>query len=130
MFGVVEFTEGAYNFTLADIINKEFSIRPGSTISWFGDPYEANLNITASYRQLTSLGPIFSNQTLINDANLKRKYPVEVLLKLDGPMLSPQINFDIEARNLPTESDGLERASCQSPARTLMRSRQSLMSRN
>jgi TamB, inner membrane protein subunit of TAM complex len=102
MFGVVEFTEGAYNFTLADIINKEFSIRPGSTISWFGDPYEANLNITASYRQLTSMGPVLSNQALINDPNLKRKYPVEVALKLEGPMLSPQINFDIEAKNLPS----------------------------
>ncbi|CAN5593275.1 hypothetical protein BH10BAC4_BH10BAC4_05050 [soil metagenome] len=102
MFGSIEFTEGAYNFTLADIINKEFSIKPGSNIIWSGDPYEAILNISASYRQLTSLGPTFADPTLINDANLKRKYPVSVLLKLDGPMMSPLINFDIEAKNLPT----------------------------
>jgi hypothetical protein len=101
MFGLVEFTEGAYNFTLYDIINKEFSIKPGSRITWFGDPYEGNLNITASYRQLTSIGPVLADQSVINDPNIKRKYPIEVLLKLDGPMLSPQIGFDIDAINLP-----------------------------
>lgn len=101
MFGQLEFTEGAYNFTLYDVINKEFSVKPGSRIIWFGDPYEGNLNITASYKQLTSMGPILADQTLINDPNIRRKYPVEVILKLDGPMLSPQINFDIEAKDLP-----------------------------
>ncbi len=101
MFGLVDFTEGAYNFTLYDIINKEFSIKPGSRITWFGDPYEGNLNITASYRQLTSFTPILQDQSVANDPNLRRKYPVEVILKLDGPMLSPQINFDIDAKDLP-----------------------------
>ena len=101
MFGQLEFTEGAYNFTLYDVINKEFTVKPGSRIIWFGDPYEGNLNITASYRQLTSMGPILADQTLVNDPNIRRKYPVEVILKLDGPMLSPQINFDIEAKDLP-----------------------------
>ena len=102
MFGLIEFTEGAYNFTLYDIINKEFSIKKGSRISWLGDPYQATMNITASYRQLASLGPILPDQTLINEPAIKRKYPVEVLLKLDGAMLSPQITFDIDAKDLPT----------------------------
>ncbi len=101
MFGVMEFTEGAYNFTLYDIINKEFNIKPGSRITWYGNPYEGNLNIIASYRQLTSFAPIVVDQRLVNDPNIRRKYPVEVLLKLDGPMLSPDINFDIAAPELP-----------------------------
>jgi hypothetical protein len=104
MFGVVEFTEGAYNFTLYDIINKEFSVRPGGRISWYGDPYQGIMNITASYRQLASFAPIVPDQSpaVISSPGLKRKYPAEVLLKLEGPMLSPQINFDIDAKDLPT----------------------------
>jgi len=104
MFGVFEFTEGAYNFTLYDIINKEFSVRPGGRISWYGDPYQGQMNITASYRQLASFAPIVPDQSVsvISSPGLKRKYPAEVLLKLDGPMLSPQINFDIDAKDLPT----------------------------
>ncbi|MCX7636796.1 MAG: translocation/assembly module TamB [Cyclobacteriaceae bacterium] len=101
MFGPIEFTEGWYNFTLQNIINKEFQIKPGSRITWYGDPYQAVLNINASYNQLASLAPILTDPTLANSTALKRKYPVEVLLKLEGPMMSPQYNFDIEARDLP-----------------------------
>ena len=101
MFGSLEFTQGAYNFTLYDVINKEFSVKPGSRISWFGDPYQGNMNITASYRQLTSFAPILSDQTYATSPQIKRKYPAEVWLKLEGLMLSPQINFDIVAQNLP-----------------------------
>lgn len=101
MFGSLEFTEGAYNFTLYDIINKEFSIKPGSRITWYGDPYGGLLSITALYKQLATLAPILNDQTLANSTQIKRKYPTEVQLKLDGPMLSPTINFDIAANDLP-----------------------------
>jgi hypothetical protein len=101
MFGMFEFTEGWYNFTLYDIINKEFEIQSGSRITWFGDPYAGNLNINATYNQLASFGPILSDQTLANSPQIRRKYPVQVLLKLDGPMLAFVINFDIVTKDLP-----------------------------
>jgi hypothetical protein len=101
MFGPFEFTEGWYNFTLYDIINKEFEIKKGSRINWYGDAYQGILDISASYNQLASFLPILTDQTLINQPQLRRKYPVQVLLDLDGPMLSPQINFDIVAKDLP-----------------------------
>ncbi|QOI98437.1 MAG: translocation/assembly module TamB [Flammeovirgaceae bacterium] len=101
MFGPLEFTEGWYNFTLYDIINKEFQVKPGSRITWYGDPYQAVLNIDAAYNQLASLAPILSDPTLSEVTQIKRKYPVQVLLKLEGPMLAPQITFDIDAKDLP-----------------------------
>lgn len=101
MFGPIEFTEGWYNFTLYDIINKEFQIQPGSSIAWYGDPYQGTMRIDATYNQLASLAPILNDPTLANVPQVKRKYPVQVLLKLDGPMLSPLINFDITSRDLP-----------------------------
>ncbi|HEX6223384.1 MAG TPA: translocation/assembly module TamB domain-containing protein, partial [Chryseolinea sp.] len=103
MFGPVEFTEGWYNFTLYDIINKEFEIQKGSRITWYGDPYQAVMDINATYNQLASFLPIVMDQSVQEDppAGLRRKYPAMVFLKLDGPMLSPQINFDITARDLP-----------------------------
>lgn len=103
MFGLYEFERGNYNFTLYDVINKEFSINKGSRISWFGDPYSGVLNLSANYRQLASLVPILSDQpeNVLKAPQIKRKYPVEVQLKLDGPMLSPQISFDITSKDLP-----------------------------
>jgi hypothetical protein len=103
MFGLFEFVQGNYNFTLYNILNKEFNITKGSRISWSGDPYAGMLNLTASYRQMASLSPILPNQSedIISTPQARRKYPVEVLLKLVGPMLTPQISFDIEAKDLP-----------------------------
>lgn len=100
MFGPFEFTEGYYNFTLYDIINKDFVIKKGSRITWFGDAYAGNLDISAVYNQLASFSPIV-DESLGSSPQLRRKYPVQVLIKLDGPMLSPAINFDIVTSDLP-----------------------------
>ncbi len=104
MFGPFVFTEGKYNFTLYDIVNKDFEIKPGSRITWFGDPYKATLDLDASYNQNASFAPIIT-QTLNDDERnapqLRRKYPVQVLLEVDGLMLKPDIRFDIVARDLP-----------------------------
>jgi hypothetical protein len=103
MFGPVEFTEGWYNFTLYDIINKEFEIQKGSRITWFGDPYKGVMEINASYNQLASLLPLIVDPCVLENSptGLRRKYPVKVLLKMDGEMLSPTINFEIVAKDLP-----------------------------
>lgn len=104
MFGTYVFTEGRYNFTLYDIINKEFEIKPGSSITWTGNPYEGNMDIDASYNQLASLYslmPANDPNTATQDQALRRKYPIQVLLMMDGAMLSPAINFDIIAKDLP-----------------------------
>lgn len=103
MFGDYEFERGNYNFTLYDIINKEFNINKGSRITWLGDPYAGILNINAGYKQLVSFGPIISNPVWAALPAMRRKYPAEVQLKIDGAMMSPQINFDIVASDLPNQ---------------------------
>lgn len=108
MLGSYEFEKGFYNFTLGGVINKEFTINKGSRISWFGDPYAANMTINAGYRQLVSFSPVLSDPTQSTAPSIRRKYPVEVQLKLDGPMLGPQINFDIVAPDLPQTLPGLD----------------------
>ncbi|MEM7107740.1 MAG: translocation/assembly module TamB domain-containing protein, partial [Bacteroidota bacterium] len=103
MFGDYTIEEGGYNFTLYNIINKEFEILPNSKISWFGDPYEGVMDITATYNQVASFMPILTNPNLdySNSPEIRRNYPVQVLLDIDGRLLSPQVDFDIIASNLP-----------------------------
>jgi hypothetical protein len=101
MFGPFEFTQGWYNFTLYDIINKEFEIQRGSRITWYGDPYQGILEINASYNQQASLAPLIQDPNVTNTPQLKRKYPVQVLLKLEEFMLTPKITLDIVAKDLP-----------------------------
>lgn len=111
MFGDLQIESGGYNFTLYNIINKEFDIQKGSSISWYGDPYRAKLNISAKYSQLASLTPILSTTYADNPSpELRKKYPSIVDLYLKGNLLSPEIGFDIDIVDYPsniTTPDGI-----------------------
>jgi hypothetical protein len=90
---------------LYNIINKEFKIQPGSKITWYGDPYQAILDLNATYEQLASLYPLLTQSTdettAQNTAVLRRRYPAKVFLNLKGDLLSPDMNFDIDVVNYP-----------------------------
>jgi hypothetical protein len=102
MLGDYLIEKGGYNFTLFNIINKEFDIQKGSTISWFGDPYEAQLNINARYRQLASFSPILDlDEEESNLQEVRKKYPTIVELYLKGDLLAPDIKFDINIEDYP-----------------------------
>ena len=47
LYGVYTVQEGDYLFTLQNIINKQFQLLPGGTISWSGDVYQAELDLKA-----------------------------------------------------------------------------------
>jgi hypothetical protein len=92
MFGEYAIQEGGYNFTLYNIINKEFDILPTSKISWYGDPYEGILDIKATYEQSADVSPLFTDQS---ETLIRGRYPAIVQLDLQGRLLSPEIDFDI-----------------------------------
>ncbi|MEQ9219980.1 MAG: translocation/assembly module TamB domain-containing protein [Cyclobacteriaceae bacterium] len=96
LFGEITITEGAYNFTIPNFINKEFDIRAGSTISWYGDPYQGILNLTATYRQMASLSDYYVQSDDFETTSQHQRLPFLVMLGLSGEMLSPQIDFKIE----------------------------------
>lgn len=100
MLGDFTLTEGGYNFTLYNIINKEFKIQPGSKITWEGDPYGGILDIEAIYEQNVSLIPIIDT-TYSSAPELKRRYPAKVLLDLQGDLLKPQVDFDVQITGYP-----------------------------
>lgn len=105
MIGTYVLDEGNYNFTLQDIIIKNFNIKRGSLIKFDGDPMKAILDITATYRvntNLTDLDKSFATDKELNRTNV----PVDAVLLVDGPMTNPDITFDIE---LPSLTSDVER---------------------
>lgn len=98
MFGKYTLEEGNYNFSLQDLILRDFKIRQGSSISFNGDPLNALLDITASYRVNTNLSDL--DKSFSTDPELTRtNVPVDAMLMVKGEMEHPDITFDIE---LPT----------------------------
>ena len=97
MTGRYEIERGDYNFTLQNVINKKFVIKPGSQITWSGDPYGAQLNVIAGYTQMVSLAGVLPASSTSNTGNeaLLRRYPVEVIIGLSEGLMSPQIRYSL-----------------------------------
>lgn len=91
MRGQVQVTEGDYLFTLRNIVNKRFEIEPGGTIVWFGDPFDAQLDMRATYRVRAPLYDIMFEK---NEAYRKR-VPVDVVMHLKDRLINPEIAFDV-----------------------------------
>lgn len=104
IFGDVNVVKGDYHFTLLNLIDKKFIIEPDSRLTWSGDPYNAQLNLHASYNQKANLLPIleeYERTDLIELPESKIQYPVKVLLFLEGSVNQPTIKFGIDFENYP-----------------------------
>ncbi len=99
MFGNYEITEGSYLFTLKDLINKKFKIKKGGSINWYGDPYEADIDLTAIYSLKTSLYDIMPDN---QRDSYRQKTDVECEMHLTENLFNPILNFDI---NLPRSDE-------------------------
>lgn len=108
MFGDVVIERGEYLFTLYNVINKDFNIRRGGSISWSGDPYRAIINLEAEYKGLNTSVSTFIQEFLLSGSDNVRSEAsqstvVNLLLKLQGELLSPSISFDLAFPNLQGE---------------------------
>lgn len=98
MFGPLEIREGAYNFTIPNFISKEFEVIPGSVISWYGDPYNAILDLEATYTQRASFEEL-ENLENQESEELSNRVPILVVLEINEGMLSPDIQFALRLQN-------------------------------
>lgn len=106
MYGDYVFDNGRYNFTMLNVINKDFNIKPGSKIAWIGDPYGGKLDVKAIYEQQASLYPIVGHLGINNQKDtilLKRRYPSIVNLTLTGDLMSPDVGLGIEIKQTPPD---------------------------
>jgi hypothetical protein len=102
MYGSYNLSRGDYNFTLQDIIIKNFSIRDGSTIAFHGDPYAAQLDISAIYQLNANLSDL--DESFLNDKEISRtNVPVQAVLNVDGDIRQPGISFDLEFPTLTAD---------------------------
>ena len=96
MFGDFMVSEGTYNFVYGNnflqggFIEKRFIVKPGGTINWDGNPFNARINMDAVYS--TTANPAI----LLDNPSINRKIPVDVVINLNGGLMQPDVNFDIQ----------------------------------
>lgn len=95
LFGTYSVDRGTYKLSLQDVIRKEFTIQPGSSITFIGDPGNSDLDLQAVYTV---------NSASLSDLNIGSNFTsstvrVNCLLNVGGKVSSPQLSFDLD---LPT----------------------------
>lgn len=106
LIGQYVINKGDYHFTTYNLINKDFDIRPGSTITWNGPVLEGILDILAEYNLNASLAPLAAGDLQIQEKpESKRRYPVVVRMKLTEALLKPNIALGLEIKDYPKNSD-------------------------
>jgi len=99
--GHYEIENGKYDFNFQSLIRKPFILTPyaGSYIDWTGDPFDADIHITAQYTaDNVSINDLISNVPFdINNAGIKTyRGPVYVVADLSGKLAKPDIKFSLD----------------------------------
>ena len=105
--GTYEITEAKYNFSLYNVLRKEFTVEPGGRITWYGNPYEGVMNLTAKYSEPVSVQPLLA-RTSINEQEsslTRRRFPVDVIMNLRGELLSPEFDFGFDFSQFPSSGE-------------------------
>lgn len=101
MTGKYVIEKGDYLFTLGilnfeNVINKKFEIAPGGSISWYGDPYNAEIDLNAIYKLKASLYDIMLSYSDDVKSRYKNRSDVECYMKLTQSLMEPNVKFEIQ----------------------------------
>ncbi len=100
--GTYALEKGVYNFTLQDIVIKDFTIMNGSKITFTGNPMEAQLDISAAYSLTANLTDL--DESFSSDKDMKRtNVPVKAIVEVTGDLNNPQLSFDLDFPTLTSE---------------------------
>ncbi|MFN0016384.1 MAG: translocation/assembly module TamB domain-containing protein [Saprospiraceae bacterium] len=110
MYGTYQIRRGEYMFTLLNLVNKPFTVADGGTITWYGDPYGAQINLDATYAENTSLYNLLQEELAVtNNLNSEatKSTRVVVTMRLKGDLFKPHISFDLSFPNLSSQLKSL-----------------------
>jgi hypothetical protein len=98
--GAYEIASGSYSLNYQGVLKREFRLRPGSRLTFVGDPLDTRFDVAATYTTRTPTLELVRNQvtalTPQQEEAAKRRSPVTVVLRMRGDLERPLITFDIQ----------------------------------
>jgi len=94
MFGDYIVNSGVYDFKYGGFVNKPFIIQKGGTVSWSGNPANANLDVTAIYKAKANPG------VLLENFNSNRNIEVDLVTRISGGLFNSKQELDIQLTNV------------------------------
>nr|WP_235998495.1 translocation/assembly module TamB domain-containing protein [Hymenobacter sp. BT559] len=96
--GRLDVRRGKYRLSLYGLVTREFIIAKGSSLVWSGDPYNADLNLTAVYKVKAPPADLLAAQgtnDAATNAVARNAMDFNVLIKVTDQLSKPTIGFDI-----------------------------------
>jgi hypothetical protein len=106
LFGTYSIEDGVYSMTIQNILKKNFTFQPGSSLVFSGDPLQAALNLKAQHTvngvplSDLGLGSSFTSNTI----------RVNCLMNILGTAGQPTVEFDLEMPTLNSEEQQMIRS--------------------
>lgn len=100
MVGDCNISSGRFELSMMNVFNKDFTITPGSTLVWTGEPEDALLDVEGIYRVRTSLTPLIGTDI----GTPGRSMPVDCIVRLSGRLSQPDITFDVRIPSADIET--------------------------
>ena len=92
MYGTLNIVKGDYLFTMQHMLSKKFEIVKGGSLSWNGDPMDAIVDLSASYRlRKVNLFNLMADQSYKD-----KKVPVRCILNMKGDLMQPKLSFAVK----------------------------------
>lgn len=106
LFGRYTIESGSYKFIYENLLRRDFTIVRGSSINFSGDPFAAQLDITANHTVDAQLFDLIPSNELASLNLSKNSIPVNCVLNLGGELQRPDISLDM---SFPSADDELVR---------------------
>lgn len=107
--GRYEIAEGAYELSF-NMLRRRFEISQGSYITWVGDPFSADVDITAVYiaetQPLELVQDQLTNMSQTERNRFKQTLPFQVMLQMEGELMKPEISFNIDLPEKEQDAHG------------------------
>jgi hypothetical protein len=100
--GSYKIHSGLFVFSLEQLVSRRFDILEGSSISWTGDIYDAEVNIVARYRLRTSLEGL--GISMIDPDAASQKVIVFTDIRMSGNLFNPDLTFGITFPNMQEQT--------------------------
>ena len=100
MYGSYTIQNGTYNFSLQQLIRKDFQLSEGSRVDFSGAPLDAILDLNAVYTLTANIEDL--EERLANES-FRKSVPVNCILNLNGRLQKPDITFDMKFPNSTSE---------------------------
>jgi len=94
LYGSYIISKGSFLFQMKNLIRMPFAIKEGGSISWNGDPTDANISLSAIYKTKVPLSGLSAETSTVQG-----RIPVECIIRLNGKLMNPILSFGMALPN-------------------------------